>query len=58
MGKSCELSSSSIFDRIFFILQGNQNNHKILDRFEIQQDPTWESGVSCPWASEEFPIDL
>ena len=30
----------SIFDLFFFILAGNKDNHKILNGFEIRQEPT------------------
>ena len=33
--KCCEHSSAYIFDRIFFILEGNEDSHKISDEFEI-----------------------
>ena len=33
---------------IFLILAGNKDNHKILDRMEIQPDQTLHCGVSCP----------
>ena len=36
MGKTCDHSNSFIFDW-FFILAGNEDNHKILDGFEIGQ---------------------
>ena len=32
--------ASFIFDWFFFILAGNKDNYKILDGFEIRQDPT------------------
>ena len=35
MGKCCVHSSAFIFDRIFFILAGNENIHNISDKFEI-----------------------
>ena len=35
MGKSCDHSSSFIFDWFFFILAGNEDNHKNLDEFEL-----------------------
>ena len=47
MGKS-QHSSSLNFDRNFFILAGNEDNHKVSDEFEIQPDPSMECGVSCP----------
>ena len=33
-----------------FILAGNEDKYKSLDRFEIRQDLTRDCGVSCPWA--------
>ena len=39
MGKSCDHSSSFIFDWLFFtILAGNKDNNKVLDGLEIGQD--------------------
>ena len=38
-GKSCDHSSSFIFDLFFFIFAGNKDNHKISNGFEIRQDP-------------------
>ena len=32
--------------------------HKILDEFEFRSDRTTDYGVSCPWMSKKFPIDL
>ena len=32
--------------------------HKISDEFEFRPDRTTDYGVSCPWASKNFPIDL
>ena len=32
--------------------------HKISDEFEFRPDQTTDYGVSCPWASKKFPIDL
>ena len=32
--------------------------HKISDEFEFRPDRTTDYGVSCPWASKKFPIDL
>ena len=54
MGKN----GAFIFDRIFFILAGNKNIHKISDELEIQPDRTKDCGVSCPWGSGKIPIDL
>ena len=41
-------SSAFIFDRIFFILAGNENIFNISDEFEIRPDRTKDCGVSCP----------
>ena len=48
MGKCCGHASASIFDRIFFILAGNEDNHNISDKFEFGSDSTKDCGVSCP----------
>ena len=37
---------------------GNEDMHKILDEFEFRPDQTTDYGLSCPWASKTFPIDL
>ena len=29
----------SLFDWIFFILAGNEDNHKVLNEFELRPDP-------------------
>ena len=34
--------SFSIGSSLFFILSGDEDNHNILDEFEIRQDPTRE----------------
>ena len=36
------------FDRIHFILAGNDDIHKSLNEFEIRLDPTTDHRVSCP----------
>ena len=38
----------SFFNLIFFNIAGNNENHKILDVFEVQLDQTLDCGVSCP----------
>ena len=48
MGKCCEHASTFIFDWIFFILSGNENNFNISDKFEFGPDSTKNCGVSCP----------
>ena len=57
-GKWCLHLFSVAFDPILFILAGREDMHKILDEFEFQPDRTTGYGVSCPWASKKFPIDL
>ena len=49
---------SIAFDPILFILKGNEDMHKILDKFEFRPDRTTDYRVSCPWASKKIPIDL
>ena len=39
-GKRCEHASDFIFDRIFFILTGNEDNHHVSDNFEFGPDST------------------
>ena len=56
--KQCLHLFSVVFDRIFFILAGNEDMHKISDEVEFPPDRTTDYGVSCPWASKKFPIDL
>ena len=57
-GKWCLHRFSVAFDPILFILAGNEDMHKISDKFEFRPDWTTDYGVSCPWASKNFPIDL
>ena len=40
MGKTCDHSSSFIFDWFFFLLAGNKDTHKISNGFAIGQYPT------------------
>ena len=39
--------SQKVFDRIHFILAGNDDIHKSLNEFEIRRDPTMDYGVGC-----------
>ena len=57
-GNWCLHLFSVAFDPILFILAGREDMHKILDEFEFRPDRTTGYGVSCPWASKKFPIDL
>ena len=49
---------SNVFDRIHFILAGNDDIDKSLNEFEIRQDLAMDYGVGCPRASEKNLIDL
>ena len=49
----------STFSRLLLIqLAGNEDMHKISDEFEFRLHRTTDYGVSCPWVSKFFPIDL
>ena len=39
---------SNVFDRIHFILAGNDDIHKSLYEFKIRRDLTMDYGVGCP----------
>ena len=47
-----------VFDPDLLILAGIEDMHKISDEFEFRSDRTTDYGVSCPWVSKIFPIDL
>ena len=49
---------SVAFEPILFILAGNRDMHKILDKFEFRPDWTTDYGASCPWVTKKFPVDL
>ena len=51
MGKCCDPSSASIFDRV---LAGYEDMHERLNEFKFYIDTTTESGVICPCASEKM----
>ena len=48
VGKTVHHVFSNVFDRIHFILAGNNDIHKSLFEFEIRRDPTMDYGVACP----------
>ena len=48
MGKRCHHIFSNVFDRIHFILAGNDDIHKSLNELEIRRDPIMDYGVGCP----------
>ena len=58
MGKWCLQASSFIFDQIFVKLAGNQNRHKISDKFEFWPDRISHLGVTCPWVWIKSSFDL
>ena len=47
-------TSALVFHLIFFILGGNQNIHKSMDKFEFRSDTITDYRVSCFRASEKF----
>ena len=47
-GKGRHHVFSPVFDRILFILAGNDDIHKSLHELEIRPDPTTDNRVSCP----------
>ena len=47
MGKTASSSFLECFDRILFILAGNDVMHESLDEFETWLDSTTDNGVSC-----------
>ena len=57
-GKWCLQLFLVAFGSILFVLAGNEDMHKISDKFEFRPDRTTDYGVSCPWASKKIPIDL
>ena len=52
LGKRRHHIFSTIFHLILFILAGNDDIHKSLDKFEIWPDLTMYYRVSCPLASK------
>ena len=48
VGKTASSRFSNVFDRIHFILTGNDEIHKGLNEFEIRRDLTMDYGVGCP----------
>ena len=48
IGKMLYHASSFIFDRSFFILAGNEDNHNSSNKFKFGQDSTKDCRVSCP----------
>ena len=53
--KRCLHLFSVVFDRIFFILAGNEDMHKISDEFEFPPDRTTDYRVSCLERLKNFP---
>ena len=57
-GKWCLHLFLVVFDPVLLILASNEDMHKISDEFEFRSDRTTDYGVSCPWVSKKFPIDI
>ena len=58
MGKWCLQASPFIFYRIFVKLAGNQDSHKISDKFEFWLDRISHFRVICPCGQIKFSIDI
>ena len=56
--KRCVHIFSVVFYPNLLILAGNEGMHNISVELEFRLDRTTDYGVSCPWASKTFPIDL
>ena len=48
VGKTVSSHFLEHFDRIHFILAGNDDIRKSLNEFKIWRDPTMDYGVGCP----------
>ena len=58
VGKSVLSHFLKRFDRIHFILEGNDDIHKSLNEFEIWRDPTWTAELAALECLKKNPIDL
>ena len=56
--KSCEYSSSFIFDLINLILVGKEDMHESLDEFKYPPDTTTNTRVICPCTSEKLMYNV
>ena len=58
--KCCLGNIVFILDRIFFEHADNKDRHKTFEEFTFWPDQTiwFRVSCTCPWASENFPIDL
>ena len=56
--KSCEHSSSFIFDLIILILAGNEDMHDSLDEFKFRPDTTVNSRIICHRAFEKLMYNV
>ena len=48
MGETASLSFSAVFDRILFILAGNDDMRENLLEYEFRPDQTTDFGLICP----------
>ena len=58
MEKWCLHASLFILDWIIIKVAGNQERHKSSFEFDFGPNQMTHFGVTCPWASKKFPIDL
>ena len=58
MGKWCLQASLFIFDPMVVKLAGNQDSHKISNKFEFRPDHMSHFRVICPWEQIKFSIDI
>ena len=54
----CGHSSAPIFDRIFFILSGNEDNHKVWTEFNLGQIGPRAAELAALERIKTIPIDL
>ena len=45
--RCCQNPCAFIFDWIFFILAGNEDNYKSLDEFEFRRGPSWTEELAA-----------
>ena len=56
MGKCCLQASMFIFDWIFNELAGNQDRHKILDKFEFRPECQNNSLYTYTFSKTSWPV--
>ena len=58
IGKICPIDNYFILGRSFVKLAGNEDIYNISDKYDFGPDRTIHFGVTRPWATKIFPIDL